>query len=152
MKNLLLKIKKCSAFFLFVGSALLFAGCSSNPSVGDGQQTIQNQINKDAQGRIKLIEFHKTNGQLAEINAIKVYSLEFEAEIEFTEDCKWVTGNFGQGLSFRTVKLIAQPNSGFSWGKFIDDADNPGSPVQKGQKVQIAGTVRFEKKGEWLVS
>src|ERR1039457_2533982 len=99
MKNFLLNIKKCSVFFLFVSSAFIFAGCSSKPSEGDGKQAVQNQINQDAQGRIKLVEFHKTNGQMAEINAVKIYSLAFGAEIEFTEDCKWVTGFMGQQLS-----------------------------------------------------
>jgi hypothetical protein len=146
MKNLLLKIKRCSVFFLLVSSALLFAGCSSKPSAGDGKQAVQNQINQDAQGRIKLVEFHKANGQLAEINAVKVYSLEFEAEIEFTEDCKWVIGNFGSQLSFVTAKLVAPPASGFSWNKFIDDANNPGTAMKQGQQVKVSGVIRFEKK------
>jgi hypothetical protein len=146
MKNLLLKIKRCSVLFLLVSFAFLFAGCSSKPSTGDGKQAIQSQIEKDAQGRINLLEFHKTNGQLVEINAVKIYSMEFEAEIEFTEDCKWVTDIMTRHFSFRTSKLVGQSNSGFNMGKFIDDADNPGSPVQKGQKVKIAGVIRFEKK------
>jgi hypothetical protein len=86
MKNLLLK--KCEVFFLLIGFAFSLVSCSAQPSAADGQQAIQNQINQDAQGRITLVEFHKTNGQLAEINAVKVYSLEFNAEIEFVEDCK----------------------------------------------------------------
>lgn len=150
MRNLLLKIKKCSVFFLLVSSAILFAGCSSKPLEGDGKKAIQNQINQDAQGRIILVKFHKTNGQLAEINAVKVYNLEFGAEIEFTEDCKWLNSNTGQGYSFRTSKLVgpdAQSKTyGFSWNQFADAGLNPGMSVQKAQRMQVSGAIRFEKK------
>jgi len=133
-------------FFVAAGFCGLIAGCSSKPSEGDGSRAIQNQIAQDSQGRIKLVEFHKTNGQMAEINAVKVYTLEFNVKIEFYENCKWITGNFGQELGFRTGKLVAAPNSGFSWGKFMDDSQNPGPPMQKGQRVQIFGEIVFEKK------
>jgi hypothetical protein len=139
--------KNYSVFFLFIGLCAFISGCSSNPSPSDGKQAIQNQITQDAQGRIKLIEFHKINGQLAEINAIKVYSLEFEAEIEFTEDCKWVVGRFGENLSFITSKLINTPSSGFDWNKFLDDTSvHPGTAIKQGHQENISGVIRFEKK------
>ncbi|HEY5041849.1 MAG TPA: hypothetical protein VIK53_07585 [Verrucomicrobiae bacterium] len=144
MKTLLAKIKECNVLFLLIGSALFFAGCSSNPSPGDAKQAVQNQINQDAQGRIKLIEFHKTNGQLAEINAVKVYSLEFEADIEFTTECKWITGIAGSEMGFRTSQLPDKPLGALA--QFAADDGMPGSIVKQGQQVKISGVIRFEKK------
>jgi len=120
------------------------SGCSSKPSDGDGKQAIQNQINQDSQGRIKLVEFRKTNGQLAEVNAVKVYSLEFEAEIEFTGDCKWITGLGGSEMGFRTSQL---PNKSLgALAQFAADDGMPGTIVKQGQQVKISGVIRFEKK------
>jgi mono/diheme cytochrome c family protein len=144
--------KKCRLYFWAYSLCAIISGCSSNPAPGAGRQAVQDKINQDAQGRIKLKNFRKTNGQMAEINAVKVYSLAFDAEIEFTEDCKWVTGVFGQQPGFVTAKLVAQPTSGFSWNKFMDDSSNPGKAVKQGQRVNIDGVITFEiTENGWAV-
>lgn len=82
----------------------------------------------------------------------KIYALEFDAEIEFTEDCKWIIGMFGQQLSFQTSKPVAQPKSGFSWNSFLDDTTNPGTLVKRGQRVKLSGVIRFVKREKgWAV-
>ena len=81
----LLRACKNSAFILIVSLCAAITGCSSKVSEADGKKAVQNQITQDAQGRIALIGFHKTNGQQAEVNGVKLYSMEFEAEIEFSE-------------------------------------------------------------------
>jgi hypothetical protein len=137
---------KSGAFLLAASFCVVLTGCSFKPSEGDGQQAVQNQINQQAQGRIRLISFHKTNGQMAEINAVKVYSLEFQSEIEFTENCKWAIGNYGQQLSFQTSKPVTQQQGGV-WGQFLDNAvANPGVLANQGQRVQLFGVIHFEKK------
>gem|GEM_PF-1271635 len=131
--------------FVLVSSVLfLFAGCSLKPSEGDGKQAIQNQINQDSQGRIKLVEFQKMNGQLAEINSIKVYSLEFEAKFEFTEDCKWLVGVLDRKYGFQTSKLPSSALGGLA--QFAEDTQNPGTVMKRGQQVKVTGLIRFEKK------
>lgn len=132
--------------------AVILTGCSSAPSASKGEQAIQDRISQESEGRIRLTEFQKTNGQQGEVMGVKVYGLEFDAQIEFTEDCKWITGMFGQQLSFRTSKAVAQKQSGFTWDKFRDAADNPGSIVSKGQDIKVSGVVRFVKKEKgWTV-
>lgn len=124
----------------------MLTACSSSPSVGEGKQAIQERIDKESYGRIKLKRFEKSNGAEGEIAGFKIYKMEFESEIEFTENCKWVTGVFGQEVGFRTAKSVAQPKSGFSWNSFLSDSQNPGPDVAKGQKIQISGTIHFVKK------
>jgi hypothetical protein len=137
---------KRGTFPLIFSFCIVIAGCSLKPSEGDGKQAVQNQISQEAQNRIRLVAFHKTNGQMAEVNAVKFYSLEFQAEIEFTADCRWVIGNYGQQLSFRTSIPVSQQQGGV-WGQFLDNAvSNPGMLVKKGDRFQLSGVVHFEKK------
>lgn len=131
----------CSVLSLF-----FLMGCSSSPSAGEGKSAVQGRIDKQSEERIKLVKFEKSNGVQGERMGFKIYEMEFESEIEFTEECKWVTGLFGQELSFKTAKLVAEPKSGFSWNKFMDDSQNPGRAVTKGTKVQLSGVILFLKK------
>lgn len=145
--------KATSAMMLIAALCALFTGCSSSPSSGDGERAIQNRISEQSQGRIKLNKFNKSDAVQGEVMGVKFYSLEFDAEIEFTEDCKWVVGMFGQQLSFQTSKPVAKPGSGFSWNSFLDDTvSNPGTLVKKGQQVKLTGAIRFVKKEKgWSV-
>ncbi len=80
----------------------------------------------------------------------KIYVLEFDAEIEFTEECKWVTGLFGQQLSFRTTKPPVQDSGALA--QFMEASMNPGDVVKKGQRAQLSGTIRFAKEERgWAV-
>ncbi len=121
-------------------------GCSSQPSGGDGERAILDRIKSQSERRIKLASFRKTNGQKGELMGVQFYSLEFQAEIEFTEDCKWVTGMFGEdrGL-FRTRKPLAQQSQGFNWIQYSDDIQNPGVLVKKGHREKLSGSIMFEK-------
>jgi type II secretion system protein G len=128
-------------------------GISGTPSASDGERAIQARIKAESEGRIKLTKFHKTNAQQGELFGVKLYDLEFEAEIEFTENCKWITGLMGMQAGFRTSKPAAQQSSGFSWNKWIDDTQNPGVVVTNGQRLLLTGVVSFEKKEKgWLVN
>lgn len=127
--------------------AVLLIGCSgSQPSAGDGKRAVLDRIQNESEGRIKLVSFKKTNGQLGELMGVQFYSLEYQAEIEFTEDCKWVTKMFGLEKGFRTVKPVAEPRGGgFSWNKFMDETQNPGNLVKQGHRETLSGKITFEK-------
>lgn len=121
------------------------AGCSLYPSEGDGELAILDHIKTQSEGRIKLVSFHKTDGQKRELQGAQFYSLEFQAEIEFTEDCKWVTGMYGSNLGFRTVKVAAQQNEGFSIDTWMGNMQDPGVMVKKGHLEKLSGLIMFEK-------
>lgn len=123
----------------------LIAGCSLHPSEGDGELAILDRIKTQSEGRIKLISFHKTDGQKRELQGAQFYNLEFQAEIEFMEDCKWVTGMYGSSPGFRTIEVAAQQNKGFSWDTWVDNTRNPGVMVKKGHQEKLSGSIMFEK-------
>jgi hypothetical protein len=128
---------------LSIGLCCLLAGCWSSPSAGDGERAVQECIKRDSEGCIKLTKFQKTNGAHRELGGfgglkgLKTYAMEFDAEIEFTENCTWMTGIMGSQLSFNTAP----------------DNFMAGTPVTKGQRVQLAGVVGFVKtENSWSVS
>ena len=144
MNTHLTKAVKHAALLLSVCMAGALSGCSSSPSVGDGERAVQDRIKQESEGRIKLVKFEKTNGLQAEVGGVKTYAMEFTAEIEFTEDCKWVTGMFGMQLGFRTSKPL--PKGANALEQFRDASMNTGDLFAKGQKAQVSGVVRFVKK------
>ena len=114
---------------------MVFSGCSlSDPSASDAQRVFENKIRNEAQGRIRLVSFQKTNGQKRQMFGENVYHLEFQAEIEFTQNCKWVK-NADNTLSLRTTP---PPSNA------LFDTDI-GPVVQAGQRQIINGSFDFEK-------
>lgn len=140
---------QAGALLIIIALCVTMSGCSLSPSAGDGKRAIEDRISKDSAGRIKLNDFRKTDAQQGEVMGIKFYGLEFEAEIEFLENCKWVTGLMGQQITFRTVK----PNSSASpTVQLMEAAENPGMQVSKGDRMHLVGVVRFVKKESgWAV-
>src|ERR1035441_2985112 len=148
------KIKN-TVLFLALGICAVFSGCSGSPSVSEGSQAVEDRIKGQSEGRIRLVQFRKTNGQLAEVMGVKVYTLEYETEIEFLEACKWNIITFAGAimddeLSFRTTKAPDKPLSELA--QLAESATNPGTDVSKGQRFKIVGAIRFEKKekGWWV--
>src|ERR1035441_220687 len=148
------KIKN-TVLFLALGICAVFSGCSGSPSVSEGSQAVEDRIKGQSEGRIRLVQFRKTNGQLAEVMGVKVYTLEYETEIEFLEACKWNIITFAGAimddeLSFRTTKSPDKPLSELA--QLAESATNPGTAVSKGQRFRLVGAIRFEKKekGWWV--
>ena len=65
-----------------------FCGCGASlPSEDAAKKALDNEIVKDNQTRLKLVSFHKTNGQSSVVDAVQHYKMEWEGEVEVTEDC-----------------------------------------------------------------
>jgi len=64
---------------------LLMVGCGSSvPSEMNARTVLENQMKSDIQdGTVRIFSFKKVNGQLLDIDGIKVYNLEYEMKIEF---------------------------------------------------------------------
>ena len=68
--------------------AVSLCGCGGNgqPSEADGRKYFESNLRADdLHGTPHLLNFHKTNGLAAEVNGIKIYSLEYEAEVHYDE-------------------------------------------------------------------
>jgi hypothetical protein len=120
---------------------LLLAGCGGPPSSSDGRQQLENRIQNQSNGLIKLTSFEKTNGVAQELMGMKFYEMEYSAEIEFLDDCMWGGGGpFGWDGSFQAVR--GQPGTGA-------DAFNPTffgkQKASKGQLRKVTGKFTFQK-------
>ena len=124
-----------------LGGWSLFGG-PGKPSESDGRQAIEQAIAKDSRGQIRLLAFSKTNGSMGEFMGVKLYELEFRATIEFTEDCKWITGMFGEQMGFKTADLPRSKR--FNWKDFMDNVEQPGVKVRQGKQIKLVGAVLFE--------
>ncbi len=67
------------------------------------EKLLRDKIQNESKGRIKLINFSKTNGQELNILGMSLYKVEYNGQIVFLEDCLW--GNFrlilGQGYEWK---------------------------------------------------
>lgn len=121
--------------------AVLMAGCNSSPSANDAGNVLRQKIDSESQGQIKLVSFKKTDGQLSVVNAVKIYELDYEAEIEFQTDGTWFKGMQGMGFGFSTQQATAG-----SMAAFANQMVNGGINVHHGDRVKIAGVMLGDKK------
>jgi hypothetical protein len=146
-----LEVKRDAIVVSGAALLLLFAtSCSPTPSVANAKEIINGRIERQSKGRIMLVSFQKTNGQMGEIFGVKVYQLSYKGEIEFLEECFWVKGmDAAAGLgpvSFRTVTRQEGLRNR------LGALDNR-RLMQKGARSEISGQITFEKteKG-WVQS
>ncbi len=114
-------------------TATVFSGCSSVPSSSDAQRILENQIIMQSKGVIKLIGFTQTNAQKGDVMGTKIYSLEYQAEIEFTADCYW-------GGPFGGFEVMTGEPSLFNAFRYQGK-----KRAKQGQRKAISGELVFEK-------
>lgn len=122
--------KSVMAILFFAVAAFLSGGCSSTPSESDAQRELESRIVKESKGLIKLVNFTKTNAQFSEKKGVQIYTLEYEATIEFLEDCWWLIGK--KWSEYQVTQREPEPAYA-------------GNHVRAGQRVPIFGKVKFEK-------
>jgi hypothetical protein len=122
-----------------------FCGCGASlPTEDDAKQGIQEQITKQNQNRLKLVSFHKTNGQASEENGVPHYKMEFEGEVEVTEDC---AGSLSSLTTYVPQDLVVDVPSYATGGapkKIVAQKAAP-KDVKKGVRQKISGEIGFEK-------
>ena len=125
---------------------------AAGPPVNDCKQVFENHIKEQSEGRIRLLSFKNLEGTEEEVDGVKVYALKYEAEIEFTENCKWLNGEGGYAPSFHTIKPAAKSkDSSLHYVTRMDSAQH-GLIVQAGQRFMLAGVIHFVKKeAGWIV-
>ena len=119
---------------LIIGWAGL-AGCSSSPAVSDARKVLENRINAQSKGIIKLISFNKLYGDEIQTRGKTIYIMNYDGEIEFAADCYWK----GQAHGFEVNTWILDLPG------LIHDV---GKKRLKGARERISGSIRFEKTEE----
>lgn len=130
---------------LAITLALTLVGCSRTPSTSDARQKLENQIQQQSNGLIKLVSFEKTDGAMHEMMGMKAYEMSYAAEVEFLEDCLWSGGNnlMGWNGSFYAQRGKPKPPQEV-FGRFFDL--NQGlKPANKGERFRFTGHMNFQK-------
>ena len=83
------KTNRIIAFGIILLGMFAFAACSSLPSESDAEQVFANKWKKKIdQGIVRINSFEKTNGQESEVSGVKIYEIEYQAELEYLKDNK----------------------------------------------------------------
>lgn len=128
-------------------AAAMLSGCGQqSPSASDVRGQLESEIGKSSSGLIRLVAFEKTNGITRDVMGVKVYEMEFTAEIEFLDDCMWGDGGPIWGGSFAATRGIPGKDSEYfalMMGK---------RKATKGQRQRFSGTSALEKSEKgWRV-
>ena len=128
-------------FFQFIGIILLslVVGCSSKPSETEARQNLEQEIQKESDGLIKLVDFKKTNAveRQIQLSSETLYEMEWTATIELTCDCYWLP---------KHGTYMASTNPGRMWEDLFLEKG------QKGERIAVNGKTMFEKaENGWRV-
>jgi hypothetical protein len=129
---------------LTIAVALALVGCSDKPSESDARQKLQNQVQQQSNGLIKLVSFQKTDGAMHEMMGMKAYEMSYAAEVEFVDDCFWSGGNNLSGWegSFYAERGQAAPSGGLQ--DFFNLSQGR-KAAKRGEHFTFTGRMNFEK-------
>ncbi len=141
---------------------LVATGCSVTPSERDARTALEDQIQRDSEGRIKLISFRQTGAKRIEGGDLgygkqQWYVVEYEAEIEFQDHVVWYRREpwslgvrgwaeevYGVPAS-RVLRFIARkPEKPKPGGLVLElPVFVEGEEYRPGERVKISGVVIF---------
>jgi hypothetical protein len=109
---------------------ILLPGCRGPdlPDPATAEQVLHAQIFGPKGTSFQIAGFRKTNGQASEMNGIQFYALDFSADINVLEDVTYQNDSRNH-----TIQV-------FERGATFGDS------ASKGDRFQILGTVRYERK------
>jgi hypothetical protein len=119
---------------LAIAVALSLIGCSDKPSEADARAKLEAQIQQQSNGFISLASFQKTDGVMHEFGGMKTYQMNYDADIEFLNDCFW--SGFNDGMSFATHKMDRIENIPI----FVTPKQ-----AKKGEHFRFNGRMDFQK-------
>ncbi|MDO9230284.1 MAG: hypothetical protein Q7U03_12035 [Syntrophales bacterium] len=116
--------------------SLFLAGCSGTPSESVGRQIVEKKVQDESGGLMKLVSFRKINAT----GDSSMYSMEYEAEIVFTDDAIVYEGEAIMGPFWArrgSSRNVFNTSAMLTGGRLIEK--------RKGERMNRAGTLTFEK-------
>jgi hypothetical protein len=127
-------------------------GCGASlPTEDIAKKAFQDELARPNDNRVQLVSFHKTNGQSSVVNGVKHYTMEWEGEVEVTEDGICDPGNHSSPV-VRVLKDTVMDMTAWGGKKAVIPHD-PHDIVKKGERRKVSGQFLFimTEKG-WIVS
>jgi hypothetical protein len=127
---------------LALATLLFVVGCSGPPSASDGRTALDQKIQRESNGLIRLVSFQKTDGVQQEVMGMKVYQMKYTATIEFTDNCYW--GNGSGLIGWQGGFTADRPSGGGTLASLMDTSSHYKAGM-KGQQEQVSATLTFQK-------
>ncbi|MFA6922913.1 MAG: hypothetical protein WC223_01545 [Bacteroidales bacterium] len=140
--KLFLIVLVCSLF-----NAIISCKNSDN-RISIAKEGLEEKINNESRGLLKLNKFEKTDGQESSKNGIQKYTINYKAEIEFKETAWANTSKNENGRELQDAEYF---DMGGLLGRFsaCHTGNPPGSIYPhyfpKGEKIIVFGSVALEK-------
>ena len=118
-------------------TVVILPACAGSdlPDPATAEHAFRAQLFGPKGASFQITNFRKTNGQTSEMNSVKFYALDFSADVNVLEDVTYQNDS-------RTIQV-------FERGAAVGEA------LSKGDRFQLLGTVRYERKEKgwvWLSS
>jgi len=106
------------------------------PSESDGRAALEQKVQQQSKGLIRLVSFRKTDGVARETMGMKLYDLMYSAEIELTDDCFW--GDGGR-IGWQGGFFAERPTGGMS--QIVEYAKSG----KRGHREHVSATLGFQR-------
>lgn len=133
---------KTKITLLAVAASLFLVGCSGRPSASAGRAALEQKIQRESNGLIRLVSFQKTDGVEQEMMGMKVYQMKYAATIQFNDDCYWGDGNSMVG--WQGGFYADRPVGGGATASLLNTSTHY-KMGRKGQQEQVSATLTFQK-------
>lgn len=132
--------------FLLPLAVVLDSGCGpARPSESSGEAALRARLDGGNDERISLQSFKKTDGQLADVMGVKIYKMDFKAQIEFRADALYKTGGL-LGGAVDHLETRAKPATQGFWDQWLSSMVAAERLGCKGQILELSGEILFESK------
>jgi hypothetical protein len=135
---------------IMVITTLTFTSCSSDTRVSQAREKLEEQVQKESKGLIKLKNLVKVNGKESSLLGAKIYEMDFKITVEYLEDCYKNTDSWG-GLWTNYFTVVKDPQQQRSFYNAYSPANY--KQYKKGTKEEITGIAFYEMKEKgWFLS
>ncbi|HTE01928.1 MAG TPA: hypothetical protein VK668_21715 [Mucilaginibacter sp.] len=141
---------KIMAVLIMVITTLTFPSCSSDTRVSQAREKLEEQVQKESKGLIKLKNLVKVNGKESSLLGAKIYEMDFKVTVEYQDDCYKNTDSWG-GLWNNYFTVVKDPQQERSFYNAYSPANY--KQYKKGTKEEITGIAFYEMKEKgWFLS
>lgn len=130
----------CSVIAIGGTYAWLLSGRA--PSESSGRAALELKIQRESNGLIRLVAFHKTDGILKDVMGQKLYELHYAAEIKFLDNCYWGSGSSIMGWQ---GDYTADRKTGPSTMSSLMEGLGHYKDGTKGQRERVTASLYFQK-------
>lgn len=140
---------KIMTVLITVVITLPFYSCSSDTRVSQARERLEQQVQKESKGLIKIKNLVKVNGQESNLLGSKVYEMDFKVIVEYQDDCYKNVNTWG-GLWNNYFTVVKDPRQERNFYNAYSTASY--QEYKKGTKEELTGVAYYlmKEKGWFL--